>query len=236
MVQKCPKCGTELPGNAKFCPECGSERSGQRKVPGKPSAERPVKSFTEAMRGYNLLYIVALVALITVGVYSYRFFLPPAVDNPHAGQEMMAQQAPPIDQARLNDLKARVAENPEDLQANLDMGNFLFDNSRYEEALKYYQKVLEKEPENADVVVDLGVCYFNLQNLQQAEAEFSRALEINGEHPNALYNLGVVSAQQGDMQGMLTAWEKLIEVAPESGPAQTAKQMIDQVRNSESVN
>lgn len=238
MTHKCLKCGAEVLETAKYCPECGTALKTPENLKTQAESKTAPKQKPSGLYGYNLIYLVALISLIIVGIYGYRFFVPKETPGPHAqvNDQLPVQQPPVLDQKIFTQLKAKLDANPDGFKENVDMGNFLFDNQRFDEALAYYQKALEVNPNDPDVIVDAGVCYFNVQRLDEAKSYFNKALQINANHPNALYNLGVVSAQLGEMSQMLEAWEKLIEVAPESGPAQTAKRMIDQVRKSRSGN
>lgn len=234
MSFKCPSCGNQVPAEARFCPKCGTALKSRKKGKSKAEAKPDPKPKSAGIKGYNLLFLVALVSLIVVGIYGYRYITPVNTADPHENSQgaMVQQQAAPMDPTTLNGLKAQLNANPNGAAENIELANYLFDHQRFDEALTYYQKALTIQPNNADVLVDAGVCYFNHQNFQEAKDYFNKALQVNPNHPNALYNLGVASAQTGDMQDMLNAWKKLIEVAPESGPAQTAKQMIDQVKSS----
>jgi cytochrome c-type biogenesis protein CcmH/NrfG len=234
MSLKCPKCGIQVTGAVKYCPECGTAIKSVKQSKTDAKKTRPVPEKKTGMRGYNVIYLVLLISLIIVGFYGYRFVAPKKNENPqvHTNEAAPPQQSPVFDQNMYNQLKSQVEANPNDIQANINLGNFLFDSKRFDEAIGYYKKALEKSPDNPDVLVDAGVCDFNMQRYSEAKSYFKKALDIDPKHANALYNLGVVSAQEGDMNGMLAAWEKLIEVAPESEPAQTARQMIDQVKNS----
>jgi tetratricopeptide (TPR) repeat protein len=229
MNHKCPKCGTAVPEQAKFCPNCGTAQKKTQKISNKGVSSNNKSVSTH----FNLIYVVLVLAVIVAAIYGYQYFIP--VNNAQVQSEnTMANQPPPMNPEQLNDLKARLEANPDGVTENIEMGNFLFDHQRYEEAAPHYEKALAKDPKNADVIVDAGVCYFNMGNLEKAKQYFQNAIKINDHHPNALYNLGVVSAQMGDMEEMLDAWKKLIEVAPESSAAQTAKRLMDQVKNSNS--
>lgn len=235
MNHKCPKCNAQVPDEAKFCPECGTA---QKKAKSQKSSN--IKSRSGAgtgsnMSGINTLYMIALLSIVVVGIYGYKYFVPPEkeMQNPHVHE---TAPAPQMDQGMLSELRSKVAANPDGFAENVNLGNFLFDNERYSEALNHYKKALNVNPNDPNVIVDAGVCYFNLENYPEARKYFKQALEINSEHPNALYNLGIVSAQTGDMEQMLDSWNHLIEVAPESGPAQTAKQLMDQIKNSQTDN
>lgn len=229
MSLKCPNCGAAVPDNARFCPECGTAiQAGNSAAETAETAPREKPK----MVNYNLIYLVLLLSLVIVGIYGYPYLIPPAKKQAATQKQVAPEKMPPVDQRAMEQLQARLKENPNNAQANIDMGNFLFDHQRFTEAIKYYQKALELEPRDTAVIVDLGVCYFNLHELDTAKQYFERALKIDNKQPNALYNLGVVYAQQGNMDAMLQTWNKLIEVAPESGPAQTARQMIEQVKSS----
>jgi tetratricopeptide (TPR) repeat protein/predicted RNA-binding Zn-ribbon protein involved in translation (DUF1610 family) len=232
MSRKCSKCQSEIPDTVKFCPECGTAQKSQksRKIKS-PSKEGKKQGFT----GNHLLYVVALFSVIVVGIYGYRYVVPREEHN-HPEQVNPPHQQPVFDQNMYDQLMTRLNGNPDAFEEHVDLGNFLFDSGKFDEAITYYEKALTMHANDTDVLVDAGVSHFNLGRFKEAEAYFRKALAINEKHPNALYNLGVVSAQLGEMAVMLESWEKLIEVAPESGPAQTAKRMIDQVRDSNQNN
>ncbi|HFE62790.1 hypothetical protein B1H10_02100 [candidate division KSB1 bacterium 4484_188] len=227
MSRKCSECGGAVPDNANFCPKCGASVRAENEPAEKGDAPQLVAS----MNKFNLIYLVALIAIVITAIYSYRYFIPVSQTKSSVKAEQIpAEQPPVLNQKRLNELQGRLKKNPHGITENVAMGNFYFDNSRFDEALLYYQDALKHDPNNADVIVDAGVCFFNLTNLDKAKEYFNKALQLNPNHPNALYNLGVIYAQSGDMEAMLNEWNKLIEVAPESGPAKTARQMIEQVK------
>jgi cytochrome c-type biogenesis protein CcmH/NrfG len=239
MNHKCIKCGIDIPVEMKFCPECGTAQRSKKVAKDKKSETPKQDKGTKPFSGRNLLYIVALLSIVVVGIYGYRYFIPPdRTANPHVHSENTEPQPrqPVFDQDTYNQLQSRLAANPDGFEENVDMGNFLFDSGRFEQAITYYQKALSIRSDVADVIVDIGVSHFNIQQYEKARAYFEQALQVNPEHPNALYNLGVVSAQTGNMSAMMDSWERLIEVAPESAPAQTAKRMIEQVRQSDPAN
>jgi cytochrome c-type biogenesis protein CcmH/NrfG len=228
MSDKCVKCGTPVPHKAKYCPECGAEHKVKNGSEIKLNNSESEKSNSTLLKGYQIIYLVTIISLIVVGFYSYKFIVPNNNINPHNhGENFSGEQ-----QTILNDLKKAIDLNPGGFQENVDLGNFLFDSQRYDEALIYYLAALKTNPQSSDVLVDVGVCHFNMQQYDQARDYFKKALDIDGKHQNALYNFGVVSAKLDDMPAMREAWEKLIEVAPESDPARAAKQMLEEIKNS----
>jgi cytochrome c-type biogenesis protein CcmH/NrfG len=230
MKYKCPKCGAEITENVKFCPECGTAQKSRKKVV--KSAAQPAKPVHKPslFKGINLIYLVMLLSLVVVGVYGYRYVKPVNNTDPHASLQQAGR--PAFDQTHYQHLLDNLKANPDGLEENVELGNFLFDNQRFNEAIPYYKKALEIKAAAPDIIVDAGVCYYNLKQFEQAKDYFEKALALDKNHVNALYNLGIVSAQLGEMPKVVEYWERLIQVAPESEQAQAAKRMIDQIRNS----
>jgi len=234
MNHKCPKCGTEVANAVKFCPECGTAQKTREQNQKKTSTTESKIDKNRTRSGMQILYLVALLAMIVVGIYGYPYVMPENPPDPHADAPATAApvQTPAFDQEHYGHLLERVRANPDGFAENLDLGNFLYDSQRFEEAIRYYDKAIQANSKAADVIVDAGVSYFNLNQIDRAKSYFEDALEIDDQHVNALYNMGIVSARLGNMPEMEKFWMKLIEVAPGSEQAKNAQQMLDQMRNS----
>jgi tetratricopeptide (TPR) repeat protein len=231
MTTKCSKCGKDVSTESKFCPECGSALKQKSQKKQKSHKSTNTRKSVHKSSGYTLIYLVAVLSILISIFYGYQYFVPTTEKHIHSQENQSNQaQKPQIDQKKLDELIKLVNANPEGIAENINLGNFLFDNHQYEKALVHYKKAIELDNKNTEVIVDAGVSYFNLKNFEEATHYFKNALEINPNHPNALYNLGIVSAQTGNMSVMIEAWNTLIEVAPESGPAQTARRMLEQVK------
>jgi cytochrome c-type biogenesis protein CcmH/NrfG len=237
MSHKCPKCGAEVVDQLKFCPECGTAQKTRKKEP-QPTAEnsqQQLKKSPGKNSSQNILYLVALLSLMVVALYGYRFLSPVSKPDPHANLPAAGtpNQNRLFDQEQYQHLQENLKINPDGFQENVDMANFLFDNQRFSDAIDFYLKATQINPNQPDILVDTGVSYFNLKKFSDARTYFDKAIKINANHVNALYNMGVVSAQLGDMPQMLEYWERLIKVAPETEQARAAKQMMDQVKGNE---
>lgn len=233
MSHKCPKCGSEVSDTVKFCPECGTAQKSKKQSKKKSATAQSKADENQDKSGMRILYLVALLSVVVVGIYGYRYVVPKNPPDPHTNVPGTAApaQAPAFDQEHYGHLLERVRANPDGFAENVDLGNFLFDSERYEEAILYYDKAIKANSQAADVIVDAGVCYFNLNQIEKAKSYFEKALGTDDSHVNALYNMGIVSARLGDMQEMQKFWTKLVEVAPSSQQAQTAQQMLDEMRN-----
>ena len=148
---------------------------------------------------------------------------------PAQGQAAVPQTQAPrqLDQAEAQRLQAAAAQNPADAKARVDLGNLYFDADRYAEAIAWYQQALKINPNDADVSTDLGVCYYSLNDPDRALQQFEASLKASPKHAKTLLNKGIVMAfGKQDLKGAAAAWEKLIEIAPTSPEAETARKAL----------
>ena len=148
-----------------------------------------------------------------------------------------ATQAPPPDAAPapavLDESKARALENvtardPKNIVARTELGNLYYDAGRYPDAIRWYQESLALNPKDVNVSTDLGVSYYYNKDTDKAIDQLQHSLEIDPTHAKTLLNLGVVRAfGKRDLKGATEAWQKLVEVAPDSPEGRQAKQALD---------
>jgi tetratricopeptide (TPR) repeat protein len=141
-------------------------------------------------------------------------------------------EAPKLDQARIDGLRKRAADNPRDAAARAEIGNAYFDAERYPEAITWYEAALGLDPKNVDVSTDLGVSYYYANQADRALAQFERSLQLAPKHTKTMLNIGVVRAfGKQDLQGAAAIWQQVVDIAPESREGQAAKRMIEAVRS-----
>jgi len=165
-----------------------------------------------------------------------RFASSPAVVQqaaPAQGQAAAPQaQAPrPLDEAEAQRLQAVAQQNPADAKTRVALGNLYFDVERYSEAIAWYQQALKIDPNDADASTDLGVCYYYSNDPDRALQQFEASLRANPKHTKTLLNQGIVKAfGKQDLKGAAAAWGKLIEIAPTSPEAETARKALEGLR------
>ncbi|HET9939499.1 MAG TPA: tetratricopeptide repeat protein [Candidatus Eisenbacteria bacterium] len=130
----------------------------------------------------------------------------------------------------ISEYRQRLATNPDDVDANIGMGNLYFDSSQWERAVDSYQRALDKAPGNADVRVDMAVALHNLGQNQKAKDEMERVTRESPEHRNAWLNLGVVSAQMGDRAGAVKAWEQYLKLDPNGPHSASIRAQIENMK------
>lgn len=145
-----------------------------------------------------------------------------------AGQQ---PSAPALDENRAAQLKAEADRDPRSAAPRVQLGNLYFDSERFDEAARWYTAALELDPRAVDVSTDLGIAYYYTNQPDKALEQFERSLAIDPKHSKTLLNIGVVRAWgKQDLEGAAKAWERVIEVAPNSEEAARAKQGLDGIR------
>jgi cytochrome c-type biogenesis protein CcmH/NrfG len=157
----------------------------------------------------------------------------PQQTAPPAAAATPAQQQPPaLDETRASTLKAAAEKNPRDAESRVQLGNLYFDAERYPEASRWYQEALGIDPKNVNASTDLGITYYYSNKPDEALAQFDRSLAIDPSHSKTLLNMGIVRAfAKEDLTGAAKAWERVLEVAPNSAEARAAKQALDGLRS-----
>src|SRR5215212_6646862 len=149
-----------------------------------------------------------------------------------AGQGSAPAEAPKLDQAKLDTLRKRAADNPRDAGVRAEIGNVYFDAERYPEAITWYEASLGLDAKNVDVSTDLGVSYYYANQADRALAQFEHSLQIQPKHAKTMLNIGVVRAfGKQDLNGAAAIWQQIVDIAPESREGQAAKRMIEAVRS-----
>lgn len=148
-----------------------------------------------------------------------------------APQGQMPQGAmPPEVLKMISDYRQRLATNPDDVEANIGMGNLFFDSNQWEKAVDSYQRALSKTPDNDDVRVDMAVALHNLGQNAKAKEEMERVTRNNPSHRNAWLNLGVVSVEMGDRASAINAWEQYLKLEPNGPHSASIRAQIEDLK------
>ena len=169
---------------------------------------------------FETMIIVAFVSLCAgfLGgvIYSNMNARPSGAEHgadPHG--QTMPGGAPFIDSNNTIEAETRVASNPKDVDAWIQLGNLYFDNNQPEKSINAYQKALELNPNNADVLTDMGVMYRHIKKFDRALECFNKAIAVNPRHEVSRMNKGVVLLHDlNDKPGAIKAWEELLKINP----------------------
>ncbi len=119
--------------------------------------------------------------------------------------------------AEVQRLSARVAENPDDVEALRGLANLNYDISNWQRAAELYERYLELEPGDLDVITDLGATYRFLGRSDDALARFKEVRERAPSHWQARYNeILVLAFDLEDLEAARSAMAELLKLQPDN--------------------
>lgn len=87
-------------------------------------------------------------------------------------------------------------------------------SGRYEDARRFYQKVLKADPRNADALSLFGILFAQTGDLPQALAMLRKAAASNPRDPGIHFNLASVHRQQGAIAEAVAAYRSALTLDP----------------------
>ncbi len=139
---------------------------------------------------------------------------------------------PLLDESKVTAFKTMAEREPGNPKPRIELANLYFDSEKYDEAIKWYSDALKLTPNDVNVSTDLGVSYYYTNQADKALEQFSHSLQIDPKHAKTLLNIGVVKAfGKQDLAGATEAWEKVVQLAPDSPEAQAAKRALDSLKS-----
>ena len=233
MPKFCNECGYKFDKEYKFCPECGTKVSGSKNYKSKSTDSKTTLDSGDKTLNPRVLYgiliggfAVLAIIILTSGLLDSAQVTPSIVDqnqvqpNTNSGVNLNSMQM-------INDLEAKVKQNPEDYKSLLEMAHLKNDSGLFEAAIQNYKTYLDKNPKDADARVDMGVCYFNLKDYPNAIIEMETALKHVPNHQIALLNLGVVNLSAGNIEKSKEWLKKAYDLNPTSEVGKKAEQLLN---------
>ena len=112
-----------------------------------------------------------------------------------------------------------ITHNPQARGAHNNLGNYLHDEGRDQEALAAYQIVLERQPENHKLLNRIGALLERQGRLEEAVERYREALRLNPQQQNALFNLAKILINRGRYAEGVASAQKLIAHNPDHARA-----------------
>jgi len=109
--------------------------------------------------------------------------------------------------------------NSTDIYALYNKALALDNLGRLDEAITYYQKVLEITPNDTDSLSNIGLAYYNLGEPAKAITYYDKVLSINPDDADALYNKGLALEKLGAKNNATSYFKKVLAVNPSDASA-----------------
>jgi tetratricopeptide (TPR) repeat protein len=193
----------------------------------------PTEWFRE---NWHMLLLAALTVILSF-TSAYLYFSRP-------GPNLLADLNVADDAVVLRDLgvspqvleehyRDRLAKDPTDAPAMVNMGNLLFDQGRYLEAVDFYRSALNLDPARPRVRTDLGIALLHIGQYQEAIRAFEQTAREEPDSALFHYNLGVALAQAGDQTRALEELETAVRLSGDTGvvPMDVAESLIADLRS-----
>jgi tetratricopeptide (TPR) repeat protein len=105
--------------------------------------------------------------------------------------------------------KAEGAVITEEFKAALEEGNRLFEEKKYEEAIKAYEGIINANPYAYIINKNIGNCYFQLQKYDIAEEYYRKVLEKESDNAEVMLLIGNSYANRGENEKAMEWYNKI---------------------------
>jgi tetratricopeptide (TPR) repeat protein len=126
-------------------------------------------------------------------------------------------------------MKKDVESNPNDTLKIREYADFLAAAHKPDEALLYYQKIIDKDKKRKDIYFAITYVHYTKGNLAKAEEVTRTMLQIFPGDPMAIYNLGAIEATKGNKEKAREIWTKLIKDNPNDETSELAKNSLNKL-------
>lgn len=86
----------------------------------------------------------------------------------------------------------------QEIESFMKMGNDLYQNKKYEEAINSYEAILKQGFLSSDLYYNLGNAYFKKGDIGRAILNYERSIKIDPTNEDAIYNLKIAKARTVD--------------------------------------
>ena len=112
----------------------------------------------------------------------------------------------------IEQLKARLFDNPNDFNTLSHLGDLYFESSLYLEAIQTYDKALAVNPNSADCLNDKGLALYYSGEPDSALESFDKAIAIEPGYAHAWLSKGYVLVSEGRYQEAIVPLNKVKEL------------------------
>lgn len=171
-----------------------------------------------------------------VGLFWAAYKGPPPMSRPGGPHQTTAHETeavpPRASRLKLEALEKQIKAAPDNIKLHIEAGNLLFNNERYKNAVKFYEKALELGLADPNVLTDAGICYRRLGNPKKAVAYLRRARKADPNHQNSALNLGIILLHDlQDKEGAIKAWREYLALGPQGPRAEMIRRVLAQLES-----
>ena len=99
---------------------------------------------------------------------------------------------------------------PDEILGFIILGNNLYDQKNYIEALAEYQKVLWMQSDSEAILFQQGLCLYKLNYYDDAQYYFNQTLTLNPDHYDSIYYLALINYEQENYKHAISLFTDLL--------------------------
>lgn len=111
-----------------------------------------------------------------------------------------------------------------------NMGWSYYNMGEMEKAVESYSRAVAANPSYAQAWYSMGLAYEKMNRTKDAVASYEKATSAFPGYLDAYFSMGMALVKARDKAGAVKAFEKVIEIAPASDKAQSAKEYIGLIK------
>jgi len=140
-----------------------------------------------------------------------------------------ASPAPALEYPSRGDVNCEETKDPgldDSAVACFSQGLNYYDQGRWQEAIKAFERAAQAEPDYQLAYFALGITYSRLEFWEKALASFAKAVALSPYHAESYLGLGVVYTVLGRDNDALEVCRKAVQIKPEYAQAHYALALI----------
>jgi len=123
--------------------------------------------------------------------------------------------------------ESELAQNPMDPEVNSNLGNILKEAKKYNEAIKCYERFLEKKKNNKIILIKLSDCYFKIKEYEKAIFYCDKFIALDKKVSKAYKIKSICHFELGDLELALENINIAIELQPDNFTSKHFKKEIE---------
>lgn len=128
-----------------------------------------------------------------------------------------------------------LALNPHNAMAKRTQAHLLLKFQNYEESIKAYKELLEKNPFDAEFIINLAICYTSILEVEKAIELYQYNLTVNPHFVDTYWMMGMAFLIMGDFKSGFTYYEARLKSPKHLSQRRLAKQVLSPSWNGEDL-
>jgi cytochrome c-type biogenesis protein CcmH/NrfG len=156
--------------------------------------------------------------------------LPPGHPSTEGGSSVAASPAPSASASfkeKIAGLQAKLADDPDDVNALLQLGDAYFMAQRNDRAAEVFADVLSLQPDNTSAKVKLAMVWHADGATKRAEKAISQILTDKPDDQEAHYSLAIIYFSSDRSQQARDEWQKAAGIDPSSEIGRRSQTFVD---------